>query len=432
MKINDPKIINAWSMYDWANSVYSLVITSAIFPVYYQTVAVNEAGGDVINFFGFAITNSVLYAWALSFSFVIVAMILPLLSGVADYTGKKKSFMKVFVFLGSFACMGLYFFTPGRVELAIILSILASIGYSASLVFYDAFLPEIVTEDKVDKVSARGYSFGYIGSVILLIANLVMIQIPDTFGFADAGAASRFSFFTVGLWWLGFSFIPLTILPDNVYNRKPKEGRYLTEGYRELIKVWNYLKELTATRRFLIAFFFYNMGVQTVMYLAATFGAKELKLESAQLILTVLIIQIVAIAGAYFFALLSKKKGNRYSLIVMIIIWILICIGAYFTVSATQFYVLAFIVGLVMGGIQSLSRATYSKLIPKDSIDHASFFSFYDVTYNLSIVFGTLMYGIIESLTGSMRNSTLALMIFFILGLVFLLRVEKKPILAAK
>lgn len=415
-------MINAWSFYDWANSVYSLVITSAIFPIYYQSVAVNSEGGDIITFFGFEIINSVLYSYALSFSFLIVAIILPILSGIADYSGKKKFFMKIFVLIGSFSCMALYFFIPGRVELAIIFSVLASIGFSSSLVFYDAYLPEIVTEDKMDKVSARGYAFGYTGSVILLLFNLWMIQDHTFFGFEDQGHASRFSFLTVGLWWLGFSLIPFIILPGNIYNRKPKEGKLLSEGYKELRKVWNSLKGLRVMRMFLLAFFFYNMGVQTVMYLAATFGTKELKLESGQLIMTVLIIQIVAIGGAYFFAYISKLKGNKMSLIYMIIIWIFICLGAYFIQNAIQFYTLAFVVGLVMGGIQSLSRATYAKLIPKNTIDHTSYFSFYDVTYNLSIVVGTFSYGIIEVITGSMRNSTLALMLFFIVGMLFLMR----------
>lgn len=413
-------MINAWSFYDWANSVYSLVITSAIFPIYYQNVAVNADGGDVISFFGFEIVNSVLYSYSLSFSFLIVAFFLPILSGIADYTGRKKLFMKIFVVLGSFSCMALYFFTPGRVELAIICSILASIGYSSSLVFYDAFLPEIATEDKMDKVSARGYAFGYAGSVLLLVFNLWMIQDYSFFGFADQGQASRFSFLTVGVWWLGFSIIPFAILPSNVYNRKPKEGKILLEGYKEINKVWHSLKLLPSMKMFLAAFFFYNMGVQTIMYLAATFGTKELKLDSGELILTVLIIQLVAIGGAYFFAYVSKLKGNKKSLLLMVLIWICICIGAYFMQTAKHFYILAFVVGLVMGGIQSLSRATFAKIIPKNTIDHASYFSFYDVTYNLSIVFGTFSYGLVESITGSMRNSTLALMLFFMIGIGFL------------
>ena len=406
-------------MYDWANSVYSLVITSAIFPVYYEAVTISAEKGDVINFFGIEVVNSVLYSYSLSFSFLFIAAVLPLLSGIADYSGRKKLFMKIFVYIGAFSCIGLYFFTGENIEWGIICSVLASIGYSGSLVFYDAFLPEIVTMDKFDRVSARGYAMGYIGSVILLIINLAMIMNHHFFGLASDGTATRFAFLLVGLWWIGFSQITFNRLKDNVYDRKVT-GNVLTEGYKELRKVWQSLEHLKVMKVFLWAFFFYNMGVQTIMYLATLFGSKELKLESSQLIMTILIIQLVAIGGAYLFAHLSKKKGNKFSLQVMVFIWVGVCFGAYFVYNQYEFYVLALIVGLVMGGIQSLSRATFAKLIPESTIDHASYFSFYDVTYNISIVVGTFAYGFIEQLTGSMRNSTLVLMIFFMVGLGFL------------
>lgn len=431
MKLNDKSTINAWCMYDWANSVYSLVITSAIFPVYYDAITTTKEKGDLVDFFGFEVVNSVLYSYSLSSSFLIVAAILPLLSGIADYGGKKKFFMKVFMYTGAISCIGLYFFDAETIELGIICSVLASIGFSGSLVFYDAFLPEITTYDNFDKVSAKGYSLGYIGSVILMVLNLAMIIGYETFGFSNEGEATRFAFLTVGVWWIGFSQITFLKLKDNVYDRK-SEGNILTEGYKELRKVWRSLKAMRVMKLFLLAFLFYNMGVQTIMYLATLFGSKELKLESEQLILTILIIQIVAIGGAYLFAYLSKLKGNKFSLQVMVIIWIGVCFGAYFVYNANEFFILAFIVGLVMGGIQSLSRATYAKLIPEGSIDHASYFSFYDVTYNISIVLGTFSYGLIEQLTGSMRNSSLALMLFFVVGLGFLILTRVPLNVAAK
>ncbi|WP_420575864.1 MFS transporter [Ekhidna sp.] len=423
--LNDKKTIHAWCLYDWANSVYSLTITSAIFPIYYQKVAVNASGGDRIDFFGMEIVNSVLYSYALSASFLMVALVLPILSGIADYAGKKKFFLRLFMFIGSFSCIGLFFFTGENVEWGILCSVMASVGYSGSLVFYDAFLNEIVTEDKRDIVSARGYSYGYLGGVVLLVINLVTIEMPDTFGLADAGIASRVAFLTVGVWWIGFSLYAISKLPENPHGRKP-EGHYLTNGYKELRSVWRQLKEMEGMRKFLFAFFFYNMGVQTVMYLAATFGSKELKMEASKLIMTVLIIQFVAIVGALFFAYVSKKQGNIRALAIQIVIWIGCCLGAYFVDAEIEFFALAAIVGLVMGGIQSLSRATYSKIMPKDTVDTASFFSFYDVTYNVSIVIGTFVYGYIEQVTGSMRNSTLALASFFILGIIFLSQVKLK------
>jgi UMF1 family MFS transporter len=418
-KQNNHRTIRAWCTYDWANSVYSLVITSAIFPIYYQAVT-TTGGNDQVLFAGFTVTNSVLYSFALSFSFLVISPLLPLLSGVADYAGSKKSFMKFFCYLGGSACMGMYFFTSSSLEWGILCVVLASIGYSGSLVFYDAYLPEIASSDQLDKVSAKGYSWGYYGGVVLLILNLVFIQNFELFGFSSQGIATRFSFLLVGIWWIGFAQIPFAILPDNIYKKDIRLAKW-SKGYEELVKVWNSLKSNPDLKKYILAYFFFNMGVQTVMYMAATFGSKELKLPDFKLIATVLIIQLVASLGAFVFARLSGKWGNKSTLIVMISIWILICLAAYMVTNEYEFYALATAVGVVMGGIQSLSRATYAKLIPKNSIDHASYFSFFDVAFNLSIVVGTFSYGLVEQLTGSMRNSTLAIAGFFVIGL-FLLR----------
>ncbi len=419
---NEPKVIRAWCVYDWANSVYSLVITSAIFPVYYQAVTTGPGGEDVVDFLGFSVSNSVLYSWALSASFLLIAPLLPLLSGIADYSGNKKAFMKLFVYIGGSGCMGLFFFVGANIEWGIICSMLASIGYAGSIVFYDAFLPEIVTEDRMDATSARGYSMGYYGGVVLLVINLVMIQFWPSFGFASEGTATRFSFLLVGLWWIGFAQYTFRHLPEA---RRVKSGkRLIFHGYHELLKVWQSMKAEPDLRHYLQAYFFFNMGVQTVMYLAATFGSKELELPAAKLILAVLIIQFVGAVGAHLFARVSAKYGNKNALMMMIGIWIVICVLAYLTTNEYEFYGVGSLVGLVMGGIQSLSRASYAKLIPASSIDHASYFSFFDVTFNLSIVVGTFTYGLIDQLTGSMRYSALALATFFILGMLLLSRVN--------
>lgn len=409
-------------MYDWANSVYSLVIISSIFPVYYENVT-RTGESDLVNFFGLDIINTVLYSYALSFSFLVVAAILPLLTGIADFSGKRMLFMKIFVYLGSFSCMGLYLFEGTNVEYGIILAILASISFAGSLVFYNSYLPQIASFDKMDYVSAKGFSYGYAGSVILLVINLVMIQKPEFFGIEPGGTAAKLSFVMVGLWWLGFSQITFNKMPADT-SQGAGNPNMLLNGYREIKKVWGLLKSLPITRKFLISFFFYNTGVQTVMYMAAQFGSKVLHLEGGELILTILIINIVAIGGSYSFARLSYFKGNKFSLASMLIIWVLICIAAFLVTSKVQFFVLAFVVGIVMGGIQALSRATYSKLIPDNTVDYASFFSFFDVTFNVSIVVGTFAYGYIEYLTGSMRNSSLALGLFFIIGLAILMRLK--------
>ncbi len=339
--------------------------------------------------------------------------------------------MKFFCYLGGSACMGMYFFTSSSLEWGILCVVLASIGYSGSLVFYDAYLPEIASSDQLDKVSAKGYSWGYYGGVVLLILILVLIQNFEMFGFSSQGIATRFSFLLVGIWWIGFAQIPFAILPDSVYKKDIRQAKW-AKGYEELVKVWHSLKSNPNLKKYILAYFFFNMGVQTVMYMAATFGSKELKLPDSKLIATVLIIQLVASLGAFVFARLSGKWGNKSTLIVMISIWILICLAAYMVTNEYEFYALATAVGVVMGGIQSLSRATYAKLIPKNSIDHASYFSFFDVAFNLSIVVGTFSYGLVEQLTGSMRNSTLAIGGFFVIGLFLLRNVNATSISESK
>lgn len=426
--LNNPKTVRAWYMYDWANSVYSLVITSSVFPIYYKAVTTSPVSSDQVQFLGFTIQNSVLYSYALSFSFLVVAAILPFLSGVADYTGRKKAFMKFFVWLGGLSCIGLYFFdNVAMLWWGILCSILASIGYSGSLVFYDAFLPEIVTEDRYDATSARGYSMGYYGSVLLMLICLMLILNYESFAFSSEGAATRFTFLLVGSWWIGFAMIPLSVLPENIYNRKPN-GDVWSKGYAEMTKVWRSLKNYPDLKRYLIAFFFYNSGVQTIMYLATLFGTDVLKLESSKLIMTIVIIQLVGAIGAWLFAKLSFTRGNRFALIAMLLIWCGVCVASYFITTEYQFYALAAVVGLIMGGIQSLSRATYSKLMPETTQDSASYFSFYDVTYNLSIVIGTFSYGLINQISGSMRNSALFLTIYFVLGIMLLVTITSKDI----
>lgn len=409
-------------MYDWANSAYSLVITTTIFPIYYQAMTSHTEGGKV-DFFGLLIDASVLYEYALSASFLLIALIAPLLSGIADYGGKRKFFMKVFAYLGSFSCMALFFFTGPGIEYGIIFSALASIGFAGSLVFYNSFLPVIATSDKFDFVSAKGFALGYIGSVILLLAALVLIFLAEDLGISDS-LATRTSFLMVGIWWIGFAQISFNRLPDNAPIKKDSEN-LVTKGYLEIKKVWRILSGLRDSKLFLFSFLFYNTGVQTIIYVAALFGGEVLHLASEKLILTILIIQLVAIGGSYLFAHYSKRKGNRQALALMIIIWMIVCVVAYFIDNEYQFYALAFIVGLVLGGIQSLSRSTYSKLIPADTKDHTSFFSFYDVTEKISLVIGTFAYGLIDHITNNMRISALALAIFFLIGLIFLIKVRE-------
>lgn len=426
---NNPRIVNAWCLYDWANSVHSLVIVSSIFPVYFSATALNEAGGNVIDFLGFPVKNSVLFSYSVSASFLLIALLSPFSSALADYSGQKKSFMKFFCILGSISCALLYFFTQETTTFAVFCFILSLVGWGGSIVFYNSYLPEIVTEDQIDRVSARGFTMGYIGSVLLMVFNLTMILFPQWYGGLSSAMASRISFLTVGVWWFGFAMLSFRYLPTAERRiRSETSGNWIFNGFRELKKVYAQVQTQTLLKRFLLAFFIYNMAVQTVMYIATIFGSDELKLPAQSLIITILLIQLIAIPGAILFARLSGRFGNIYALMMAVTVWIGICVGAYYVMSENQFYALAVVVGLVMGGIQALSRATYSKLIPDGTQDTASYFSFYDVTDKLSIVIGTLMYGLIEQITGSMRNSVLALLVLFVAGLLLLWRIPSQKV----
>ena len=420
----------AWSMYDWANSAYNLVITSTIFPAYYNAVTTTTKDGmvisDRVSFFGHSFKNSSLFDYSIATAYLIIALISPILSSIADYKGNKKSFMKLFCYIGATACCGLYFFKGNTLELGIICSALAALGYCGSLVFYNAYLPEIAIEEDRDRVSAQGFAYGYVGSVLLQVICFVFVLKPEWFGITDSSFAPRLSFFLVGLWWAGFAQITFYKLPKGKPLAEKPGHSLLSNGFHELKKVWSQIKGLPVLRTYLGAFFFYSMGVQTVMLAATLFGSKELKLETSQLIAVILVIQLVAIAGAFIMAKLSERFGNLQVLLFVVFIWIGVCIAAYFVQTAIQFYIIAAVVGLVMGGIQSLSRSTYSKLMPPTR-DTASFFSFYDVTEKVAIVIGMISFGFIDSIM-NMRSAIIALITFFVLGaLILYIAIRETP-----
>jgi UMF1 family MFS transporter len=425
---NNKKTIRAWAMFDWANSAYNLVITSTIFPAYYVAITSNSQNNKV-SFFGHQYVNTALSDYALAVAYLIISVLLPILTSIADYKGNKKIFMQFFTWIGALSCCGLFFFKLDTLEYGIICFALAAIGYSGGFVFYNSYLPEIATLDMQDSVSAKGFTYGYIGSVLLQLICFAFVLSPKTFGITDASFPARLSFLLVGVWWISFAYIPFTILPKGSPNAVVHDYNIIKGGFIELGKVFNKVKTMPLLKRYLPAFFFYSMGVQTIMLVATGFGAKILHLPTSSLISIILIIQLVAIVGANLMSKLSEKYGNIQVLAGVVVIWILVCVAAYLTTTATQFYILAMIVGLVMGGIQSLSRSTYSKYLPQDIPDTASFFSFYDVTEKLAIVAGLFTFGFVEELTGNMRNSTLVLCSFFVIGLLLLLSLlvaEKK------
>lgn len=422
MQTAPKKVINGWAMYDWANSVYNLVITTTFFPVYYTSMTKAPPFNGEVHFLGRTFVNSALYNYALAFTYMVVAFTLPILSSIADYKGNKKRFMQFFCTVGAISCSGLYFFRPEYFSVGIICMMTAAFCFYGSLVFYNSYLPEIAAEKDRDRISAKGFTYGYIGSVIMQITGFLLVLFWDKIPFfKTTGDAVRFTFLLVGIWWLGFAQITFRRLPKGVPLEKNNDRKnFITGGFTELKKVLSQLIRFPVLKRFLFSFFFYNMGVQTVMLVSTNFGSKVLNLEETKLIIILVIIQLVAIAGAYLMAKLSGIYGNLQVLIGIVIFWIFVCFGGYYMQTEYHFYGLAVAVGLVMGGIQSLSRSTYSKLMPPTK-DTASFFSFYDVTEKIAIVIGLVLFGYIEELTGNMRNSVLSLIIFFTIGLFGLL-----------
>ncbi|MGB1172009.1 MAG: MFS transporter [Flavobacteriaceae bacterium] len=425
------KLINAWAFYDWANSVYSLVISSAIFPIYYGLIFSET---NSIPFFGYEVKNTAMISFVTASAFLVVAFMSPLLSGIADYIGNKKRFMKLFVYIGSVSCLGLYWFEIETIYMGLLFYFLAMIGLWASLVFYNSYLPDIAFPYQHDRASARGFSMGYIGSVLLLLFNLTMVMKPQWYGIMGTELeaslkAMKYSFVSVGIWWAGWSQISFYYLPNGNSNSQKMTKDIFWNGFRELRSVWEELKSNFKLKRYLGAFFVYSMSLQTVLLVAAYFGEEEIAWGSTSekttgLIISILLIQLVGILGAILTSRSSERFGNIPTLIVVNIIWAGLCVYAYYIQTPLQFYCIAGMVGMVMGGLQSLSRSTYSKYLPKTE-DTTSYFSFYDVTEKIGIIIGMVLFGSLDQITGSMRTSILFFVLFFVLGAILLIRVPR-------
>ena len=436
MQTASKRVINGWAMYDWANSVFNLVITSTIFPAYYESMTGDGndlTDQDTVVFLGREFINTSLYNYTMAIAFLIVAIMSPLLSSIADYRGNKKSFLRFFMTMGSIACSAMFFYGENNLGFGLLCLIFACIGFWSSIVFYNSFLPEIAAPEDRDRVSAKGFAFGYVGSVLLQLVCFVFVMMNDKLGITK-GFASQLSFLLVGIWWFSFASLSLQRLPDSIPAGTGNQNSILTNGYKELRKVWNQLTHLPVLKRYLAAFFFFNMGVQTVMLAATLYGKSELAIPTENLIVAILIIQLIAIPGAFAISKLSSMIGNLHALMVCVIVWIGICYYGYQIPKKdiTQFYLIATVIGFVMGGIQALSRSTYAKLMPVTK-DTTSFFSFYDVSEKIGIVSGLFLFGFLAEYTGSQRTSVLMLMVFFIIGLLLLLytRAAEKKNLSA-
>ncbi|QCE42655.1 MFS transporter [Psychroserpens sp. NJDZ02] len=449
------KLLNAWAFYDWANSVYTLTIASSIFPIFYSALFVSQVE-KTVPAFGMVFKSTALITYVTAFTFLVVAFTSPILSGIADYVGNKKNFMKFFCYVGSIGCIGLYWFSIESIHISLLFYFMGLIGYWGSLVFYNSYLPDIAYPEQQDSISAKGFSMGYVGSVVLLLLNLAMVMKPDWFGFdisisetlrntgtevqitealtkaknAASFEAMRISFITVGLWWMLFSQYSFYVLPKGVSKGHKVTRAIVFNGLKELRLVWIELKKDLRLKRYLIAFFVFSMAVQTIMLVAVYFGEEEIAWGGADaktqgLIVSILVIQLVAILGAFLTSIASSKFGNIKTLIIVNIVWMLLCFYAYFMETPMQFYLAAGFVGLVMGGVQSLARSTYSKFLPETE-DTTSYFSFYDVAEKIGIVIGMVIFATIDQITGSMRNAILFLFVFFLLGIILLFRVPKE------
>ena len=367
-KKGDKKLLDAWVIYDWANSAYPLVISSAVFPIYYGALFFDDL---YIELLGFNFKNTALISFLTAFAFVILSFITPLLSGIADYMGNKKTFLKIFCYVGSLSCIGLYWFDLSNIYFGLFFYFMALISFWASLVFYNSYLPDIAFKHQQDYISAKGYALGYFGSVLLLIFDLAMVMYPENFGIIGENPelkAMRYSFITVGIWWMSFSQYTFYFLPDQ-NERKKIIKDVVWNGFKELVEVWNELKKIIIIKKYLIAFFIYSSALQTVLLIAAYFGEQEINWPKDEktigLIVSILLIQLIAMFGAIMTSKLSEKFGNIHTLILLNIIWALLCIGGYFITEPIEFYIAAAFVGLIMGGIQALSRSTFSKMIPE-------------------------------------------------------------------
>jgi len=406
---NYRKQVLSWSMYDWANSAFATSILSGILPIYYSTVAASNLEPN---------TATIYWSYTLAISLVIIALLAPVFGAITDYSGKKKTFLKVFAGIGIFFTALLYFINSGDWLFASIIFILANTGFSLAEIFYNSLLKFVAKEDDVDRVSTFGYAFGYFGGGILLGINLLMFLYME-----DTQLAAKLSFLSVSVWWAFFSIPIFKYVKEPSTNTNVENINFITIGFSRMLST---VKEISKYRQpfiFLVAFWIYNDGIGTIIKLAIIYGA-ELGISTAALLGALLATQFIGIPFTILFGKMSKKIGTKNSIYVGLMVYTLISILAFFITTAIHFWILAIMVGTVQGGTQALSRSYFCTMIPKEK--SAEFFGFYGMSSKFAGIFGPLLFAIVGTMTGSSRYGIVSIVIFFILGMILLSFVNEK------
>ena len=418
--VDDRKELLSWYFYDWANSAFSTTVVTVFLGPYLTSIAKAAADAEgLVHPLGISVFADSFFPYMVSLSVLLQVFFLPILGAIADYSHLKKQMLGFFAYLGAAATMCLYFLQGDNYLLGGGLFLLANLSFGASIVFYNAFLPEISSLEKRDTVSSQGWALGYLGGGILLAVNLVLFLNAESFGVSE-GHAVRISMASAGLWWAIFTVIPLL----NLKRRQPLKSlqageQMLTVGFRQLSHTLRNLPKYPQTLLFLIAYLLYNDGIQTVIALSSQFGSEELGVGASSLIVLILMVQFVAFGGALFFGYLAGKIGTKRAILASLVIWSLTVIYAYaFLQTETQFFVMGAVIAIVLGGSQALSRSVFSTMIPKGQ--EAEYFSLYEISERGTSWIGPLVFGLALQMTGSYRIGILSVVIFFIAGLVLL------------
>ena len=407
--------LRAWALYDWANSAFATVIGAAVFPIFYANVA---AAGLPAN------EATARYAFTASVSLVPVVLLMPVLGAIADYLGAKKRLLGTFLALGVVATATMFFIGRGDWLLASLLFVLGNVGFSGANVFYNSLLPHVAREGEVDRVSSAGYALGYIGGGLLLTINLTWILFPDAFGLADAEMATRLSFVSVAVWWVGFSLPLFRRVPEPPRRLEAGEVAGLQPVRVGVTRLVETLREIRGYRHaflFLLAFLAYNDGIGTINVMAAAYGT-EIGLARSHLIGAILVVQFVGMPCAFLAGILAGRLGTKRTIYLALAVYVVISVLAYFMTTALHFYALAILVGAVIGGSQALSRSLYASLIPQHK--SAEFFAFLAVGSKFAGILGPAIFGWVSLLAGSSRLGILAIMAFFVVGMALLTRVD--------